>query len=145
MRSIRSLVVVAAAILALTIAAPSATAATLHPFHLTKNCSTFTGEIPSLCKIAVSNVKTIPVGTKIWYQGPVVANAYFLSSNVLMDAGHGNTATGYCIFDTGAGPHVGMCAFWKGKGTLAGFHAIIHVTIDAKGLWHWDGKYYLAA
>jgi hypothetical protein len=144
MRPIRSLILIAGAILALTAVAPTASAATLHPLHLTKDCSTFTGEIPSLCRIAVSNVKIIPVGTKIWYKGPVVSNAYFLSSNVVMDVGHASTATGYCIFDTEAGASPGMCAFWRGKGTLAGFHAIIHVTIDSKHLWHWDGSYYFA-
>ena len=37
---------------------------------------------------------------------------------------------------------MGLCTFWKGTGTLAGFTSVVDVTIDATGLWHFDGMYY---
>ena len=36
----------------------------------------------------------------------------------------------------------GMCTFWAGSGTLAGFNAIVDVTLDPdSGRFHWDGTY----
>lgn len=141
MRSARSLAVLAGALLASAVFAISASASSSpHPFHLTKDCSTFTGVAPTYCTVAASNVDAIRVRPKIWYKGPVLNNAYFLSSNILIDTWHGNTATGYCNFD--AQESNGICTFWKGTGTLTGFHAVAQVTIDSKGLWHLDGTYY---
>jgi hypothetical protein len=112
------------------------------PIHLTKDCSTYTGENPSLCMIAGSDMAAIPVGSKVWYQGPVLTNVYFLSSNILLEAPTGATATGYCIFDAHATDATGICTFWSGTGALTGFTSIVDVTIDAAHIWHWDGVYY---
>lgn len=141
MRSARSLAVIAGVILALAAFPISASAsAAPHELHITKDCSTFTGAVPSYCTIAASSLGAIHVRAKVWYQGPVLTNAYFLSSKVVIDTWHGNTASGYCNFD--ARTSDGICTFWKGTGTLTGFHAVLHVTIDPKGLFHWDGTYY---
>jgi hypothetical protein len=143
MRSARLFVVVAVAILTLTMSAATTSASTtLHTLHLTKDCATNTGIAPTYCVIAASNLRALPVRAKVWYLGPVLNNAYFLSSNIKIDAWHGNTATGYCQAD--AQTSTGLCTFWKGTGTLTGFHAVLKVSIDAKGLWHWDGSYYFA-
>ena len=109
-------------------------------FHITKECSNFAGAVPSYCTITESNVAELPAGTRVWYAGPIVGNSVFVSSTAVLDDGHGNTATGYCIDDNHTG--LGTCAFWKGTGKLAGFHAIATVTVDASGLYHWDGRYY---
>jgi hypothetical protein len=114
------------------------------PIHITKDCSAYTGENPSLCVIAASDMAAIPVGTKIWYQGPVLTNVYFLSSNILLEAPTGATSTGYCIFDAHATDATGICTFWSGTGALTGFTSVVDVTIDASHLWHWDGVYYFA-
>ena len=37
-----------------------------------------------------------------------------------------------------AGP-AGMCSFNGGDGALAGFRAIVKVTVDMDGIWHWEG------
>ena len=100
------------------------------------------GVAPALCTIADSNLDAVPIGTKVWYLGPVLTNTYFLSSAISLDAGNGNVATGYCIFE--AKQSKGICTFWKGTGTLAGFTATFDVTIDGAQLWHWDGIYYFA-
>ena len=145
MRSIRILLVVACVVTALAAFAPVAVAApSPTEIHILKDCSTYTGEKPSLCTISESDLAALPEGTKIWYQGPVLTNTYFLSSNVLADTGNGSTATGYCIFDARATESVGLCTFWQGTGALTGFTAILTVTVDAHREWHWDGVFYFA-
>jgi hypothetical protein len=120
----------------------TAVSATGTAIHLVKDCSTFTAEIPSYCEISASDHAAIPVGAKVAYLGPLLDNQYFLSSNVKIDDAHGNTATGYCIFDARPTEERGFCTFWAGTGALAGFTAILKVTIDATGEWHLDGEYY---
>lgn len=143
MRRARSAILLLGAILALGIRASAVSAtSTPHEAHLTKDCSTYTGVAPSLCTISASDLGVIPVGAKVWYLGPVLTNSYFLSSNVSVDAGNGNKATGYCIFE--AKESVGLCTFWEGIGNLARFTAVFNVTIDTQGLWHLDGIYYFS-
>ena len=127
---------------AATVPLATATGSTGTQIHLVKDCSTFTAEIPSYCEISSSDYAPIPVGAKVIYLGPLLDNQYFLSSNVRIDDAHGNTATGFCIFDGRPTEERGFCTFWAGKGALAGFTAIFKVTIDATGEWHLDGEYY---
>ena len=123
---------------------PAATAGspTGTAIHLVKDCSAFTTEIPSYCVVSASDLGAIPVGAKVAYLGPLLDNPYFLSSNVRIDDAHGNTATGYCIFDARPTEERGFCTFVAGTGTLDGFTAILKVTIDALGDWHLDGEDY---
>ena len=143
MRSIRFALLVAGAVLAYGVfAVPVSAASTPHELHIVKDCGTNTGVPPTYCSIATSSLKVLAVHAKVWYLGPVLSDAYFLSSNIRIDAWHGNTATGYCQVD--AKTATGLCTFWKGTGKLTGFHAVLNVSVDAKGLWHWDGIYYFA-
>ncbi len=143
MRPGRTIILVLGAILAFGIRASAVSAtSTPHEAHLTKDCSTYDGVAPSLCTVSASDLGIIPTGTKVWYLGPVLTNSYFLSSNVSLDAGNGNKATGYCIFE--AKESVGLCTFWEGVGSFAGFTAVFNVTIDDGGLWHLDGIYYFS-
>ena len=145
MRSVRMLFVLASSILGAMLLAPVTLAAPpAREIHLVKDCSTYTGENPSLCTISASDLRAIPVGTKVWYRGPVLTNVYFLSSNVTLEEEDGSAATGYCIFDARATESTGLCTFWSGTGVLTGFTAILHVTIDDVGEWHLDGEYYFA-
>jgi hypothetical protein len=143
MRSIRGALAIACTVLVFgaSTATVSATS-TPHELHIVKDCSTNNGIPPTYCSISTSNLKVFAVHARVWYLGPVLSNAYFLSSNIRIDAWHGNTATGYCQVD--AKMSSGLCTFWKGTGKLTGFHAVLQVTIDSKGLWHWDGTYYIA-
>ena len=141
MRSRRILLVVAGTILALGAIAPTTLAnSTPSPLHLIKDCGTF--GTSSYCTITVSNLDVLPPGTKIRYTGPILDNAYFLSSNVTADAGPAGKATGYCIFN--GKTSTGLCTFWRGTGSLARFNAILDVTVDSLGLFHLDGMYYFA-
>jgi hypothetical protein len=110
--------------------------------HLVKDCSEFSGEVPSYCTISSTDYPPIPVGAKVKYLGPLLTNPHFLSSNVAIDDARGSTATGFCSFDARPAEQRGLCTFWDGKGALAGFTAIFVVTIDETGRWHLDGESY---
>ena len=125
-------------VLALPVAASSA----LQPLKVSKECSQYSGGVPSFCTVTESSLGAIKTGSKVLYYGPVANNPAFSSNNVVLDDGAGNTAVGNCIVDFGDGP-AGFCAFYAGSGTLAGFQAIVKVTVDAKQIWHWDGGYLL--
>jgi hypothetical protein len=135
---------VAGSILALTVLAQTASSGSaFQPLSLTKECAKPKGGIPT-CTVTNSSLSAIPVGAKIFYYGPVTDSPAFLSSSVVLDAGNGNTAVGYCNVDRGANPKLGMCAFWSGSGSLSGLQAIVKVTVDANKFWHWDGSYILS-
>ncbi len=140
MRSARKLLAVIGAIVALAAFVPSASAgATLTPLHITKECSEFTGETPSFCTITSSDLAAIPKGTKVMYWGPVLTDPNFMSSRAVLRAGRGNSAFGYC--QTIADPYHGTCTFWRGTGTLKGFHASVDVTYVSGADFDWDGTY----
>jgi hypothetical protein len=113
--------------------------------NITKECSQYSGEVPSYCTVVESNLAAISPGTKIFYYGPVTGSPYFSSSNVVLAVGPGDSAVGYCVVYDTAAPPLGSCAFHAGSGSLAGFQAIVTVTVDDKQIWHWDGGYLLGA
>ena len=130
--------VLAASVLAQPVIA--ADAPKMRPMTLSKECSQYSGGVPSFCTVIESSVPALKAGTKVLYYGPVTNNPAFSTNNVVLDDGAGNTAMGNCIVDFGAGPK-GICAFYAGSGSLAGFSAIVAVTVDAKQVWHWEGSY----
>ena len=115
----------------------------MQPLKISKECSEFTGDAPSFCTITESNLAAIPAATKILYYGPVITSPLFTSSTAVIAVGNGDSAVGYCVTYDSATPPVGTCAFHAGSGTLAGFQAIVKVTVDDKQVWHWDGGYVL--
>ena len=106
-------------------------------FHVTKECSEFTGKAGDHCTITDANVDAIVVGSQIVYAD--AAGPATLDTNVVLNAGPGNTATGHVTLDLGTG--TGTVMFSGGTGTLAGFQAQADVSADAAGLWHWEGTY----
>ena len=146
MHPIRSLLAVTGAILAFAVLAPPASQAAptaFAPLTVSKECSEFTGSVPSFCTIIDSNFQAL-IKTHVRYYGPALgSNGQFVSSTVVLDAGPGSgsnagTALGHCIVYIAAGP-AGMCSFNGGDGALAGFRAIVKVTVDMDGIWHWEG------
>ena len=117
----------------------------LQPLHFSKECSKYTGETPSFCTITESDLAAIPVGTRVLYYGPVTNSPLFTSSSVVLAVGPGDSAIGYCIVYDTASPPAGHCAFSAGSGSLAGFQAILNVSVDDKQIWHWEGGYLLGA
>ncbi|MEO8882365.1 MAG: hypothetical protein ABI377_02950 [Devosia sp.] len=125
------------------LAAPAwAAAPAMNPMSITKECSKFTGHAGDFCTITKSSVAAIPVGAKVFYYGPSLGPT-LLSSTVLIDAGNGTTAIGYCNVDLPKAS--GVCSFWAGSGALAGVQALLTLTIDSTGLFHWDGGYTVPA
>ncbi len=129
------------AFLALNSAAFAAPA--MEPLKIAKECSQYSGETPSFCTITESNLAAIPAGTKILYYGPVTGSSLFVSSAAVLAVGPGDSAVGYCVSYDTATPPFGLCAFHAGSGSLAGFQAIVKVTVDDKQIWHWEGGYLL--
>ncbi len=112
---------------------------TTKAFHATKDCSGVKGVAGNFCTIRSSNVKALPVGSKIFYLQPGGKTA--LNSDTAIYAGPGNIAAGHCLLRFATG--IGLCTISDGTGTLAGFHARVRVTADSSipALWHWDGTY----
>jgi hypothetical protein len=118
---------------------PAPPAGGMDELNLAKECSSMTGQVGDHCTFTSSNIDAIPVGATAIYYGPVLGPA-FISSSVLIDAGDGATATGYCSVDLSGMP-LGTCSFVGGSGSLAGFQAVVTVTVDEAGSWYWDGTY----
>jgi hypothetical protein len=107
--------------------------------QVTKECSAYTGLAGDFCTITSSNVEEIVPGTRVVYEK--AAGAGSLDTDVLLDAGSGNTAAGHVVLDLASGS--GVATFSAGTGKFAGFEARADVSADAAGLWHWEGTYSL--
>ena len=109
--------------------------------HATKECSEYHGNAGEWCTISSSNLRSLPVGTKVFYTQPLGIPTGMLDSNVVLDAGNGNRAVGRCTFDLATG--LGLCTFSDGTGKFAGFSARVQVSPPAEGDedWHWEGTY----
>ena len=128
MRSIRSLLVVAATIIALAAIVPSASAVSLKPFHLEKVCDS-----PIHCVITTSSFKAIPSGTEINYTVRTDGNL-----NAVFNVPNGS-ATGVC----GPATLPTFCTFNEGTGGLTQFHLQVVVSPNADfSVWFWDGTYW---
>jgi hypothetical protein len=103
-----------------------------------KECSKFTGGVPSFCTIIASSFGPLK-NVKVRYYGPMLgSNDQFVSSDMVLEAKSGGTAIGHCIVYFAAGP-AGICTFTAGSGSLAGFRAVVKVTVDDDDKWHWVG------
>ena len=69
---------------------------------MTKECSAYKGLAGDFCTITSSNLEEIEVGSKVVYAQ--AAGAGSLDTDVVLDAGPGNTAAGHVVLDLGAGP-----------------------------------------
>ena len=107
--------------------------------HATKECSEYHGNAGEWCTISSSNLRSLPVGTKVFYTQPLGIPTGMLDSNVVLDAGNGNRAVGRCTFDLATG--LGLCTFSDGTGRLAGFNARVDVASLGGNDFSWDGTY----
>src|SRR6476620_1135755 len=99
MRAVGSLLLVTGTMFALTILGPTLPVAAdgPQPLVIHKECSEYTGNVPSFCTITDSTFSAaIPAGTKVLYWGPEIDDPDYTSSVVVINAGRGNRATGYC-------------------------------------------------
>ena len=138
MRSKRIVLMMAAAIVMLAALTPGVAASPRSgDLHVTKECSEYTFEAGSFCTFTSSNIKAIESGDRIVYAQ--AAGTVALDSDVVIVAGPGNKAAGHCTLVFASLP--GRCTFSGGTGTFTHFHASVAVSVDATGLWHWDGTY----
>jgi hypothetical protein len=105
--------------------------------HVTKECSAYKGLAGDFCTITSSSLEEIEVGSKVVYAQ--AAEAGSLDTDVVLDAGSGNTAAGHVKLDLAAAS--GEATFSGGTGKFTGFQARVDVSADSTGLWHWEGTY----
>jgi hypothetical protein len=145
MHSKRSLLMVAAAILSMAALAPAVAASGpghSGDLHVTKECSLYVGQAGGYCTITSSNLKAIPVGSKVIYVTALAAPYTVLDTDITLDPpGRGDVAFGHVHLDLSTG--AGEAVFTGGTGEFAGFTASVDVTPQA-GVdygWRWDGTY----
>jgi hypothetical protein len=139
MRSIRRLIVVAAALVALSGCSATAAGAAHKAFHLDKTCVTGVG-----CTIVSSDLAAIPVGTLITYTK--IGDGSTLQKNATFTTKDGS-ASGFCDFNHDGKPLAAQCTFLSGTGALTGFHLVADVTLTGEqgspdAVWHWNGTYW---
>lgn len=105
--------------------------------HLTKECSEYKGQAGEFCTITSSNLEEIAAGSKVVYAD--AAGEGTLDTDIVLDAGSGNTAAGHVVLDLAA--NKGVVDFSGGAGAFVGFQAHADVSEDAEGTWHWEGTY----
>ena len=105
--------------------------------QVSKECSEYTGRAGDFCTITASNLEEIESGARVIYAE--AAGGGTLDTDVVLDAGSGNTAKGHVVLDLAA--NKGKATFSGGTGKFAGFEAHADVTADSDGVWHWSGTY----
>ena len=130
MQSLRKLLAVSTAIVALGVLVSAASAASQKPFYLEKVCE------GTHCVVTASTFAPIPVGTEINYSGPD-----FDHLEAVLTIKNGS-ATGQCaiasVLEDPSTP--GTCVFAAGTGRLTQFHLDAVVDLDGT-TWSWDGWY----
>lgn len=146
MRSMNRLLVVIAAMAALTFLVPSVSASSpIGAVHLTKTCPTW--ETTQTCTVQTATAGPIQVGTVVAYSGLFSPT---LSAAVTLTMPDNSTATGHCTLvwrpELVGNDGFGTCTFTTGTGSLAGFHANLTIADHPDTLiTDWDGTYFLAA
>jgi hypothetical protein len=142
MHSKRSLLVVAAAILSLAALAPGVAASPRSgDVHITKECSVYAGQVGGYCTITSSNIKAIPVGSRVIYLAAADFTNWVLDTDIVLDPpGPGNNkAFGHVYLNLLTG--VGEVTFSGGTGKFTWFHGSADVTFLGGSDWGWEGTY----
>jgi hypothetical protein len=137
-RSLIGIVAIVGAALVVTAGATGKSAARSGALHVTKECSEYQGLPGQFCTILSSNIPAIKPGMRVVYLqalGPAG-----LDSDLVLTSGHGPQAFGHVVLSVAPPPH-GTVTFSGGTGRFEGFQANVAVTVDTKGVWHWDGTY----
>jgi hypothetical protein len=136
-RSVVFLLAVAAAGTAATAAPARHSTARSGELHVTKECSQYNGTVGSFCTIKSSNIDAIKPDMRVVYLA-APANGV-LDADIVLSFGQGSAAFGHVVLNLTTAK--GRVTFTGGTGAFAGFHAGALVSVDAKGIWHWDGVY----
>ena len=101
---------------------------------LTKTCDAI-----DHCTVITSSSGPFPVGTDVNYFGPLLESR--TTSRILVTTPGGDTADGHCSVSNKTG--TGTCVITGGTGALAGLHANLKVSPDAKfEVFTWEGRYH---
>jgi hypothetical protein len=108
-------------------------------FHATKECSLFFRRAGEFCTITSSNLKEIPVGTRVYYLSDGGATA--LDTDVILDPPEpgNNTANGHVVLTFAT--RTGQVTLDGGTGKFQGISASVAVTHLGGVNWAWDGTY----
>jgi hypothetical protein len=108
-------------------------------FHATKNCIDFHRKAGEFCTITSSNLKEIPVGTKVYYLSDAGVTA--LDSKITLDPpGPGNNrASGHVFLSFTT--FTGRVDIIGGTGKFEKLNASVVVTHLVGVNWAWDGTY----
>jgi hypothetical protein len=137
MKRIVALVSTVAAVGIVATSGSATTAKRSGALHVTKECSEYFGGIGEFCTITSSNIAVIKPGMRVFYfASPGPAG---LDSDIALSSGQGGAAVGHVVLDFAT--NQGRVTFSAGTGTFRGFHADVAVSVDASGVWHWDGTY----
>jgi hypothetical protein len=106
---------------------------------VTKECSQYAGQAGGFCTITASNLKQIPVGTRVVYTD--AAGATSLSTDIILDPpGPGNNiAFGHVVLDLVTG--LGTVTISGGTGKFRRFQASVAVSSLGGFDWLWVGTY----
>ena len=105
--------------------------------HVIKECSEYSGAAGGFCTIISSNLEEIVVGSKVIYAK--APGETTIDTDLVVDAGSGNTANGHVVLDLAS--NKGVVTLAGGTGSLVGIQARVDVTDDDEGNSHWDGTY----
>ena len=136
-QSIALVLAVAVAALAAAAGASAGPGARSGELHVTKECGDYNGSAGSFCTITSSNISAIKRGMKVVYLEPITPG--LLDSDIVLSLEHGSAAFGHVLLNTTI-PQ-GRVTLSGGTGKFATFQADVAVTVDSKGVWHWDGTY----
>ena len=103
--------------------------------HVTKECSEYNGLAGAFCTITSSNIPQIKPGMRVVYLQPFGPNG--LDSDIVLSRGHGSAAFGHVVLNA----TTSRVTISAGRGAFVGFQADVDVSVDAAGVWYWDGTY----
>jgi hypothetical protein len=107
-------------------------------FHLTKECSEYTGAAGSFCTVASSNFDAIPIGSKVVY-AEAATPAGGLDTDIVVTTPNGDTARGHVVLD--GSTQTGSVTLSGGTGALAELKADLVVAPLEAPTYSWDGQY----
>jgi hypothetical protein len=142
MGSLGRLPVVAAAILALTLAVPAVSASSPRSgdLHVTKECSQYDYTPGGFCTITSSNINAIKVGSRVVYLSAPDFVSMTIDTDLMIVRQGDSTAYGHVVLDLLTG--TGTVTLSGGTGEFRGFSASgVDVTPTGFPNWAWDGTY----
>jgi len=108
-------------------------------FHFEKNCDQYSGLAGGFCTITVSNLKQVPVGTKVVYASAATATA--LSSDLMLVSPNPGNNVAFGHVELNRVTRTGTVTFSGGTGKFQHFSANLTVLFLSPRNWAMDGPY----